>query len=133
MKKILSFILAVMMVVALGALWGCNDDSDNTATPDSIPAVSPLAGSWKVVSTDDEVEWFMNSKDTLHITETRNEKQYTTVCSYSYDKDTGAFEYTCLSASGSFEGTATIEGGNLTVVSNDGATTVILKKSPVEV
>ncbi len=134
MKKILAFTLMVIMVISFGALWGCNGNTDNTATSGSTPdeALSPLAGQWKVVSTDDEVEWSMNSQDTLHITEIRGGQRYTTVCRYSYDKDTGSFEYTCLSASGSFEGTAKPEGGNLTVVSNDGKTTVVLRKIPVE-
>lgn len=128
MRRIFSFTLAVIMVISVSVLCGCSNNSDNTATSGNTPYESPLAGHWTVIATDDEIQWDMNSQNTLHITETRSGQRYTTVCNYSYDEDTGAFEYTCLSAKGGFEGIAKLEGNKLTIVSNDGLTSVKLTR-----
>lgn len=129
MKKILSFTLAVLLILSLGVFCGCESSdkgssSDFGATADE----SPLAGTWCVVSTDDEIEWYLNSKETLHITQITSETKFTTVCKYTYDPKTGEFEYTGLSASASFKGTLMMEGSIMSVKSTDGSEIVILQK-----
>ena len=129
MKKILSFILVLMMIMSVGILTGCKDaDNTDTATPDSVSTEeSAVAGVWRLATTD-EIEWHMNSQNTLHITEDTEGKKFTIVCNYTYDKDTNEFTYTALNASDKFEGTAFIEGGILRVTSKDGKVTYTLTK-----
>ncbi|MBQ7999804.1 MAG: hypothetical protein IJ298_01135 [Ruminococcus sp.] len=131
MKKILAFILAILVALSLSVLWGCSDDKDNTDTTGMSGATvdeSPLAGEWKVTSTDDEILWMMNSQSTLHITAVRDGSKYTVVCRYSYDEQTGEFEYTCLSASGSFKGTLALSETSMIVRSTDNSEVIVLTR-----
>ena len=129
MKKIISFVLAVLMLLSLCIFCGCdNSDKGNTEPYVATHDESPVAGTWKVVSTDDEIEWLLNSQDTLHITTVTEEKRFSTVCRYAYDKNTGEFEYTGLSASVSFKGTVVLEGSRMSIKSMDGKEIVILQK-----
>lgn len=129
MKKILSFTLAVLMLLSLGVFCGCdNTDKGNTDASGATADESPLAGRWQVVSTDDEIEWLLNSEETLHITQAYSGQRFTTVCRYAYDEQTGDFEYTGLSESVSFKGTVTLEGSIMHVKSTDGTKTVILQR-----
>lgn len=133
MKKIFAFLLVVLMVVSLGTFCACDDNTGNpeetvSGAADENTEESAVSGEWKVVSTDDEVAWLMNSQGTLHITKTDGGNKYTVVCKYTYDKDTFDFEYTCLSASGSFKGTLKISGSVMTVQSSDGNEIIILQK-----
>lgn len=124
MKKIFAFLLAVLLLASVCALTACDNTQEGTSTADSS-----VAGEWRVTSTDDEVLWFMNSQDTLHITEVSDGNRYTTVCSYSYDETTGAFEYTCLSASGSFKGTAKVGESYIRLEGEDGRVISLTKVS----
>lgn len=130
MKKILSFVLVIMMIVSVGLLTGCKDaDNTDTATPDSVSTEeSAVAGVWRVATTD-EIEWHMNSQHTLHITENADGKKFTIVCNYTYNEDTREFTYTALNADDEFEGTAYIEGGVLRVTSKDGNKSFTLTKA----
>ena len=130
MKKLLAFVLTALMLISLCVFTGCSDNSEKTSTSDEVSDAvnSSLAGEWKVESTDDEVEWFMNPQETLHITETRDGQKYTTVCRYIYDKDTKTFEYVGLSANTSFKGTITREGSVMMIKSIENDEVVILSK-----
>ncbi len=127
MKKILSFILAIFMVLSLFVFCGC-DNKPQSGTDESSATAdeSPLAGIWTVAATDDEIEWLLNSQDTLHITKVSSGQKYTTVCKYSYDNKTGEFEYIGLSSSVSFKGTVELEETSMIVKSADGAQKITL-------
>ncbi len=130
MKKILAFVLAVMMLASLCVLGGCSDNSEKTGTADEVSPLdnAVLVGAWKVVSTDDEITWLMNSEETLHITETANGQNYTTVCRYTYDKSTGDFEYVGLSSSTSLKGTLVAEGSVIRINNKENQEVIILSK-----
>lgn len=129
MKKILSFVFAVLMLLSLGVFCGCdNSGKGNTDVSGATQDESPIAGTWKVMSTDDEVEWLLNSEETLHITTIESGKRFSTICRYAYDKNTGEFEYTGLSASVSFKGSVILEGSRMSIKSTDGKETVVLQR-----
>ncbi len=107
MKKITSLIIAVILLVGVLTLAGCDNkepitqnnvtslviNDDFTA---SVSMNSPILGKWKEISgksVADEYTWFFMKSTTVHFTENFDGVLQSNVCNFKFNDETGELSY----------------------------------------
>ncbi|MBQ9743263.1 MAG: hypothetical protein IJV88_06305 [Ruminococcus sp.] len=144
MKKILAFVLAILVVTSLFALSGCKkapapvpeyarttnniheNEFDDFET--HVDADSEIIGEWLETSTGDEVIWTFFASTTLHLTyRSKDATAFSTIGCYNFDDESGELLIRIQNESehpslvrGDYTYTAKLEEGSMTLTSADG-------------
>lgn len=131
MKKILAFVMAVVLVLSLFTLAGCKKEKnlykDLEGFDSYVSEDADILGVWKETSTTDEVEWTFYDTTTLHMTRSAN-SSVTTVCTYNYDEQANTLSIYVFSNKTIYDYTVDISGVELTLTSKSDGAERIFKK-----
>lgn len=136
MKRIFAFTMAVLMVISMVALTGCNKEPSNNLYEDFkdfdsyVSEDSQIIGKWKETSTTDEMVATFFATTTLHLTKTINGLSYSTVCTFNFNDETKVLSYYVFTGEEEHTYNVAFEGDTMTWTSEDGAETRTFEKLP---